>query len=125
MKLIMENWQKYLKEDNTEEGNVYSVDFPGVAKEKEEIEAAESLVLDSELKKMTAKLFTNKHYPKDEKTFNATTETLKNLSKTWRTQNNEEALEFLTSLTLAHAEFVKSHAPPLFMQHLQNKGLLE
>ena len=122
----MENWQKYLKEDNTEEGNVYSVDFPGLAKEKEEIESVESLVLDSELKKMTAKLFFNKHYAKDEETFNMATETLKKLHKVWRKQNNEEALNFLTSLTLAHEEFMDNqNIYQLFIQHLQDKGLLE
>jgi hypothetical protein len=126
MKLILENWQKYLKEDNTEEGNVYSVDFPGLAKEKEEIESVESLVLDSELKKMTAKLFFNKHYSKDEETFNMATETLKKLHKVWRIQNNEEALNFLTSLTLAHEEFMENqNMYRLFTQQLEDEGLLE
>ena len=127
MKLLFEKWQKYLKEDNGEyEGNVFSVDFPGLAKEKEEIESVELLALDSELKKMTAKLFFNKHYAKDEETFNMATETLKKLHKVWRKQNNEEALNFLTSLTLAHEEFMENqNIYQLFIQHLQDKGLLE
>ena len=127
MQKLFEHWQGFLKEANEEdEGNVYSVDFPGLAKEKEEIESVEPLVLDSEIKKMTAKLFFNKHYAKDEETFNMTTDTLKKLHKVWRKQNNEEALNFLTSLTLAHEEFVENqNMYRLFIQHLQDEGLLE
>ena len=126
MQKLFEHWQHFLKEMNGEdEGNVYSVDFPGLAKEKEEIES-EPPLLDRETKKMVAKLFFNKHHTKDEETFNATTEALKKIHKAWRKQDNEEALNFLTSLTEAHGEFRENqNMYRLFMQQLQDEGLLE
>jgi hypothetical protein len=126
MQKLFEHWQGFLKEANEEdEGNVYSVDFPGLAKEKEEIEDKPE-PLDSGLKKTVAKLFFNKHYAKDEETFNATTEALKKIHKAWRKQDNEEALNFLTSLTMAHGELVETqNMYRLFMQQLEDEGLLE
>ena len=126
MQKLIEGWQKFLKEAaEDDEGNVYSVDFPGLAREKEEIEA-EFPPLDSETKKMVAKLFFNKHHAKDEETFNAATDALKKVSKVWRKQNNEEGLNFLTSLTEAYSEFRENHNMyRLFMQQLQDEGLLE
>jgi len=126
MQELFEKWQKYLKEDNGEdEGNVYSVDFPGLAKEREETEQ-EPEGVEPELKKVIAKMFFNKHHAKDEETFNATTDSLKEIHKVWRKQNNEEGLNFLTSLTEAYSEFRENHNMyRLFMQQLQDEGLLE
>ena len=126
MQKLFEYWQRFLKEENEEgEGNVYSVDFPGLAKEKEEIED-EPPILDSKTKKMAANLFFNRHHTKDEETFNASTTALEKMYKAWRKQDNEEALNFLTSLVETHEEFMENqNMYRLFRQHLQDEGLLE
>jgi hypothetical protein len=125
MQKLFEDWNRFLKEENQgAENNVYSVDFPGLAKERGELEE-EPEPLDDETKAMIAKVFFNKHNAKDEETFDATTSALKKIHKAFRKQNNEEALNFLSSLTLSYEEFKESqNMYRLFMQQLQDEGVL-